>query len=731
VGAYMKPWMLCFRGVIIADLDDASSIMNAFTLLLRYRSNMKNFVFALLSFGALACRVEPSSPEVFTEANFNPSRSRHFFTKPFPDDSLLDTQGRPQLSGFPTGSGLGSLMVGSYASRVSKSVFGYGLNTPIYFSFSDSVDLRFETRFDPPTPNDKVMLFELDTPTPALQPIELRYLEDPQGDPFFPEHTLIAAPVLGAPLKSGTRYGAVVLNRFTDQKRAPINRSKDFEAGFTNDASPAIEHQTELKAALASLGVAEDEVLVATTFTTQDILTQRDLIKAKVEAAISGPNADDFLTLTDFKEVTQLQYTQGVSPKGVNATIVTVKFADGTSNDEYQTTNPGDAVNTIDLDAGNWPTRVFEGNIHTTSLQKPDDRPFASEGFGLAADLSKETGKFDFSNDGQLQLNSTPEPEEMRVIVQLPRTLGTTLASCRAFVWDHGTGGSAYEAVHRSSFLDDNAEPIIQKMSEEGFCIISRDQPLYGRRFELVDGGFDSYLAVYNIANLTAFRDNLRQASVDGYVLQRFIERRLPQALVDAGLIDNVSRINTANPRKFGHSLGSVTSHLVLASFGDENPYEAAFMSGSGGFLATFFTDLGLGANVDQETLDNAIETLTGLGVELDLSQELSAAGIIGALAEIPIPARANIDRLHPIIALFQTVMDPADPINYASTLTKPETIIMGVGDLQVPNSATRALVRALPNATLIECNTTFDYDPHSCYFREAKGLDVLNIFLQ
>jgi hypothetical protein len=55
----------------------------------------------------------------------------------------------------------------------------------------------------------------------------------------------------------------------------------------------------------------------------------------------------------------------------------------------------------------------------------------------------------------------------------------------------------------------------------------------------------------------------------------------------------------------------------------------------------------------------------------------------------------------------------------------------MGVGDLQVPNSATRALSRALPNDNLFECTTTFEYDPHSCYFREVRGLDVLNIFLQ
>jgi hypothetical protein len=73
--------------------------------------------------------------------------------------------------------------------------------------------------------------------------------------------------------------------------------------------------------------------------------------------------------------------------------------------------------------------------------------------------------------------------------------------------------------------------------------------------------------------------------------------------------------------------------------------------------------------------------------------------------------------------------MDPADPINYAPRLTRPETILMGIGDKQVPNVATMALARALPDETLIPCMTTSDYDPHSCLFREPVAHMVFDDF--
>ena len=57
----------------------------------------------------------------------------------------------------------------------------------------------------------------------------------------------------------------------------------------------------------------------------------------------------------------------------------------------------------------------------------------------------------------------------------------------------------------------DPTDQIAHILGAKGMCVISRDQPLYGKRFDLVDGGYDVYLAVYNIANLTAFRDNLRK----------------------------------------------------------------------------------------------------------------------------------------------------------------------------------------------------------------------------
>ena len=107
-----------------------------------------------------------------------------------------------------------------------------------------------------------------------------------------------------------------------------------------------------------------------------------------------------------------------------------------------------------------------------------------------------------------------------------------------------------------------------------------------------------------------------------------------------------------------------------------------------------------------------------------DLEREAAAVGI-----DDPV-ARARFDRLHPAVGLFQWVVDPADPSTLVHGTTTPVHFIQGIGDFQVPNSATAALVGVHPAATVSDCHALADYDPHHCTFREQEGFDALSLWL-
>ena len=101
----------------------------------------------------------------------------------------------------------------------------------------------------------------------------------------------------------------------------------------------------------------------------------------------------------------------------------------------------------------------------------------------------------------------------------------------------------------------------------------------------------------------------------------------------------------------------------------------------------------------------------------------------IAALLGVPEEAWDHVDRLHPALGLFQLIMDPSDPMAVAPWSPVPETIVLGVGDYQVPNNTTEWLAEALPDATVIRCEPAGDYDGHYCIYRETEGLEAFKEF--
>jgi len=617
---------------------------------------------------ALACANGPA-------ALVAPDRSEHLLDRPFPSEELMDEDGTIDLSAFPeSGTELGTTMTQGWARMAGETSHGFSHLGAISFRFEGPIE-GLEERYEG-LEDDPIQLISLDSG--ERHPLWVKFVEDPKGDPFLRENTLLIAPDPTAPLRSGERYMA-----FVDKSLA--QSPQDY----------ALPEE------------APKQAVVATIFPVQDSLGQLETLMTATDAALDADPS--LLEAVSLRRVSSLDYSIGETPSGKEATVVTVTFENGETELTYLDNYVDLQEQSLDLQ--DWPMAVYQAEIQTLAFQDLSAQPYAKPGVGLISDFNRSgDGWIDFDADGALIRD--PVPESMRIVIQVPKDSATKRP---VMTWDHGTGGHAYNAVRRA-ISGSKAEDVSQALADAGAVVVSRDQPLYGARYPLIDQGFDASLGFYNIGNLPAFRDNQRQAGVDHRVLQRFCEEQLP-ALFDT----DPQRIGA-----FGHSLGSVTLHIALAGQQGTGA-SAALVSGTGGYFTYYILETGL-----LGTSNDVVGLIAPLiGVDETTLASAQASELIAALVGVPESGWEHMDRFHPVMGLFQTIMDPSDPLALAPTQVVPETIVLGVGDLQVPNLTTEWLQDTLPDAETVVCTpSSDDYDPHTCTYVEAVGIESFYEFM-
>lgn len=616
------------------------------------------------------------------------TRPVHYFDVPFPSDGLLRTDGTPDLAGFPRADGeLLGAMIGGWVDRAGLSTQGFAANGPVYFRFEGPLSVPDSTAGGP---DDPVLL--VDVATGERFPLSLRFVEDPGDDPFLAPHTLIALPALGHTPPSGATLAAVVM---PSAGAAP-------PAGWT---APA-----QVEEAMALSGIPGTPA-IATVYTVQESAGQLRALAADVDRWVD--EEADWSAVT-FRRVARLAYGPGLTPSGQEATLCTATFEDGGTDTAYMARSDApEATHEVDL-GDDWPMAVYQGELPIPYYSGLEDQPYMEPGVSHLLDVGRYTGWIDFAGDTLL---TVPDTDRTRLVVSLPKGPGgAPLEGARVLIADHGTGGTAYNSVQRKDSRDQGRE-LAARLADAGFAVVGRDQPFYGTRFPLVDQGFtDGSLGFYNIVNLTAFRDNQRQAGIEGHAVLRFVQRGLDAALPEGG-------IDPEGVRRFGHSLGSVTAHNGLAAAPDA--WDASFVSGPSAVFALSFLETGLA-----ETGSGIFDTLSDLfGVEVGPDADLGTV-IAAALGVDDPDARARFDRMHPAVMLFQWIVDPSDPSTFARDLTVPETLLMGVGDWQVPNAGTEALAAGMPDADLVPCEAAGEYDPHYCLYREPPAWAVFSSWL-
>lgn len=646
---------------------------------------MVGAALAALTLMFVGCKKEEPAPNqpAPVRAVVDGGRAEHYFDVPFPSDGLLTAAGTPDLSGFPQAiSSPTSGVIEGWAKRIEQTSVGFGVNTPAYFRFEDPLSLPLGTAGEL---NDPVLWLALDG-SGELLPLTLRFVQDPAGDTFYGPNTLAAAPILGSPPRAGVRYAVVV----TDQAGAMA------PAGYEPDP--------DVVAALDDLGF-NGNIAVATTFTTADTTGELRSLAADVDS-----QTHDWSNV-GFERVISLRYEQGTTPSGKASTLSIATLESGEQRTTYLAPSEGAEAHTTDL--LDWPMAVYEGTISTYNYQGLAQRPYMSPSLGHLGDVENYSGWMDFDASGLL---SSPELEPMRITIQLPKNGdGSVAEDAPVVIFDHGTSGHAYNIVQRRS-IEDNGLALATRFADAGFAVIGRDASLYGVRYPLIDEGHGGSLGFYNIVNAPAFRDNQRQTALDGYVVRRFVDEGLNDALPSGS-------VNPSRVRRMGHSLGSVTSNLGVAMTPDD--YEAVLLSGTGGVFLHYFFDTGLLQDIDPSTIALLFPLFGAQAPE-----QVTTTTILGAVLGLDEAAWDHLDRLHPAAMLFQWQMDPSDPMAVARDETAPITMVVAPGDWQTPDFTAYALADAMPSATVVHCEALGSYDPHYCLWREQEGFDALEAWL-
>ena len=222
-------------------------------------------------------------------------------------------------------------------------------------------------------------------------------------------------------------------------------------------------------------------------------------------------------------------------------------------------------------------------------------------------------------------------------------------------LYHHGTGGDAY------TYITDGTA---YHLAAAGVAAISIDAPAHGTR----SGGLDPQLTFFNIANVLAMRDNIRQGAVDLLVLERFVQAF--DVAAEDSPTDAAIRFDAERIFAMGHSQGALLLPLMLP-FSER--VKGVMLSGAGASIT---------ASVLYKHAPVDIPALARMYLALEDGERL--------------------DPFHPALSLLQAFSEVCDGVNYAPYAHRwpggrgiDVWATQGLRDTFAPPEVTNALVTA------------------------------------
>jgi predicted esterase len=224
-------------------------------------------------------------------------------------------------------------------------------------------------------------------------------------------------------------------------------------------------------------------------------------------------------------------------------------------------------------------------------------------------------------------------------------------------LYHHGTAGDAYTFIENGT---------AEHLAQAGVAMIGIDAPVHGTRRP---AGVAPDLLFFNVTNVLAMRDNIRQGAVDLLVLERFVEA-FALAAGDSPTGDAL-RFDPERIFAMGHSQGGLTVPLMLPL---AKHVKGAMLSGAGASIV---------ASILYKTAPTDIPAL--------------------ARAFLALQPDEPLDVFHPVLALVQAFSDVSDSTNYLPYLYRWEGgrgvdvwATQGLLDTYAPKPVTDVLVTAL-----------------------------------
>jgi hypothetical protein len=213
-----------------------------------------------------------------------------YFNFPFPSDLRLLPDGKPDLEAYPNPRNLPILEDLLEAARDRHK---WSVMPVAYLRFDAPLAPRDWRDVVPADPGSPVLLVDIDPDSPDRGALVPTVALTMVIDDYAPEHVLAIAPRPGFVLHGERTYAFVVMRGLNDAEGAPLAVPDAFAAlaaGEVPDTAwgaEAADLYGPLWDTLDQLGVARDQVAVATVFTTADVVAETAALSDAVLAAHS------------------------------------------------------------------------------------------------------------------------------------------------------------------------------------------------------------------------------------------------------------------------------------------------------------------------------------------------------------------------------------------------------------------------------------------------------------
>ncbi len=224
---------------------------------------------AVLMFALVACS-DPDAPANTVAFDLEgPLAAETYWDLPFPSDLRLTAEGRPDLAGFPNRRHLPVL---DALLSVASERAGFPVMPIAWFRFTGEPPTHELAHVIAADAAADVLLVDIDPSSDERGSLHALVAQTLPHDDFTATGLVAIAPRPGTVLRGHTRYAFVLRKSFAPDASVPAGFA-DLAADRTPSGSrgaAARELYAPLWDTLADLGIARDDLLVATVFTTGD-----------------------------------------------------------------------------------------------------------------------------------------------------------------------------------------------------------------------------------------------------------------------------------------------------------------------------------------------------------------------------------------------------------------------------------------------------------------------------